>query len=363
MELIAYDPYIAEDYARNFQVELVTLDELLKRSDFITFHAPLTKLTKEIIGEKELSLVKPTVRIINTARGGLINEEALVEAIRAKKVGGAAFDVFDTEPIISSILFEEDNIIVTPHLGASTAEAQAMVAEDIAEQIIDVFNGEPARYAVNAPFISAETMSGLSPFIRAAGAAGKLASQLIDGKTSSVQIKYDGEISHYDTNALKVAVLGGLLDQISEERVNLVNANIVAARRGMKIVEQKDTICENYTNLITAEISTGSESVVVATTVIRGETHIVRVNDYWIDIYPCEGYFLFCDHLDRPGLLGSVGKITGDANINISAMHVGRLKPRGQALMILLLDEALPEKHRQQLLALTDMYSTRMVKL
>ena len=363
MELIAYDPYIAEDYARNFQVELVTLDELLKRSDFITLHAPLTKLTKEIIGEKELSLVKPTVRIINTARGGLINEKALVEAIRAKKVGGAAFDVFDTEPIISSILFEEDNIIVTPHLGASTAEAQAMVAEDIAEQIIDVFNGEPARYAVNAPFISAETMSGLSPFIRAAGAAGKLASQLIDGKTSSVQIKYDGEISHYDTNALKAAVLGGLLDQISEERVNLVNANIVAARRGMKIVEQKDTICENYTNLITAEISSGSESVVVATTVIRGETHIVRVNDYWIDIYPCEGYFLFCNHLDRPGLLGSVGKITGDANINISAMHVGRLKPRGQALMILLLDEVLPEKHRQQLLALTDMYSTRMVKL
>ncbi|MFC1989225.1 phosphoglycerate dehydrogenase [Chloroflexota bacterium] len=363
MKVIGYDPFISVEHAGNLQVELFPLKQLLKESDFITLHIPLTKSTRELIGDKELALVKPTVRIINAARGGLINEEALINAIKEKRIAGAAFDVFTTEPITESALFEDNNIVVTPHLGASTTEAQVLVAEDVAKQIITIFKGQPARYAVNAPFISAETLSALAPFIKAASTTGKMLRQLIEGQLSSMRIKYEGEISNYDTNALKAIILGGLLEDISEERINLVNANLVAARRGLTVVEEKEATCENYANLIIVEVTTSTGTTTVATTVVRSETHIVRVNDYWIDIFPSEGYFLFCDHLDRPGLLGSVGKIIGDANINISAMHVGRLKPRGQALMILLLDEPLPEEQQQQILTLPDIYTAKVVRL
>ncbi|GAI48521.1 unnamed protein product, partial [marine sediment metagenome] len=170
---------------------------------------------------------------------------------------------------------------------------------------------------------------------------------LAEGQMNAIQIKYNGEISDYDTNALKAAVLGGLLEGVSEERVNLVNANIVAAQRGLTVVEQKESTCENYASLITVEVTTSAGVTTVAGTVMREESHIVRVNNYWIDIVPTGGYFLFSDHRDRPGLIGTVGKIAGDADINISAMHVSRLKPRGQALMILALDEPLPEEQRQ----------------
>ncbi|MFC2034912.1 phosphoglycerate dehydrogenase [Chloroflexota bacterium] len=363
IRIIGYDPFISIDHAYNLQVELVSLEQLLKESDFITLHIPLTKSTNGLIGAKELTLVKPTVHIINTARGGLIDETELVKAMREKRVAGAAFDVFTTEPVTDSILFKEDSIIVTPHLGASTSEAQAMVATDVAEQVIAIFKGRPARYAVNTPFISAETLPVLIPFIEAASTVGKMASQLAEGQISSIRIKYDGELSNYDTNALKATVLGGLLERVSEERVNLVNANIVATRRGITVLEQKELVCENYASLITIEVTTSTGTVTVATTVMRGETHIVRVNEYWIDIIPSEGYFLISDHLDRPGFVGDAGKITGDANINISSMHVGRLKPRGRALMILALDEPLPEEQQQQILSIPDAYTVKLVKL
>ncbi len=363
MKLLAYDPFISVDHARNLQVELVTLKQLLKESDFITLHIPLTASTKRLIGAKELALVKPTVYLINTARGGLIDEEALATAVKERRVAGAAIDVFSTEPITESVLFEDDNIIVTPHLGASTTEAQAMAARDVAEQVIDVFKGQPARYSVNAPLVSAEALSVLAPFIKVASSIGGLVSQLAEGQMNAIQIKYEGEISDYDTNILKAAVLGGLLEGISEERVNLVNANIIAARRGLTVVEQSEVTCENYASLITVEATTSAGVTIVAGTVIHGESHIVRVSDYWLDIVPTGGYFLFSDHRDRPGLIGAVGKITGDADINISTMHLSRLKPRGQALMILALDEPLPDEQQQQILSLPDVYTARLVKL
>jgi D-3-phosphoglycerate dehydrogenase len=363
MRLIAHDPFVSVDHARNLQVEMVPLEQLFRESDFITLHVPLTPQTKGLISDKVLALVKPTVRIINTARGEVIDEEALAKAINEKRVAGAAIDVFATEPTTSSLLFEKDNVIVTPHLGASTAEAQVMVAEDIAEQIIEVFRGHPARYSVNAPFISVENLATLAPFLKAAATAGRLVSQLVEGQMNTIQIKYDGEVAEYDTKALKAAVLGGLLEGISEERVNLVNANLVAARRGLTVVEQKETTCENYASLITIEAATSSGAIAAAATVLRGETHIVRTNNYWLDIAPAEGYFLFLDHVDRPGLMGTVGRITGDADINISAMYVSRLKPRGQALAVLALDEPLLEQHLQQVLAIPDVYSAKLIKL
>jgi len=278
-------------------------------------------------------------------------------------VAGAAIDVFPTEPCTESVLFESDNIIVTPHLGASTAEAQAMAAKDVAEQVIEILCGQPARYSVNAPFISAETLSVLAPFMKLAATIGKLVSQLAEGQMNAMQIKYEGEISGYDTDALKAAVLGGLLEGISEERVTLVNAGIVAAQRGLTVVEQKKAECENYASLVTVEVSTSTGATTVAGTVMRGESHIVRVDNHWLDIVPTGGYFLFSGHRDRPGLIGAVGKISGDADINISYMHLSRLKPRGQALMILALDEALPEEQRQQILSLRDVQTVKLVKL
>ncbi|MBI4286738.1 MAG: phosphoglycerate dehydrogenase [Chloroflexi bacterium] len=363
MRLVGFDPFVSMDYAHNLQIEMVTFEQLVKDSDFITLHIPLTNATKGLIGPKELAMVKPGVRIINTARGGLIDEEALVKAVREKRVAGAAIDVFPVEPTTKSVLFEEDNIIVTPHLGASTAEAQVTAAKDVAEQIVDVFEGCPPRYAVNAPLILPETLSVLAPFIRVASLVGKLARQLAEGQMNAIQISYDGEISAYDSHALKAAVLGGLLEGISEERVNLVNADIVAAQRGLSIVEQKRTTCENYVSLVTAEVATNRGTTIVAGTVMRGEPHIVRVDSYWFDIVPTGGYYLFSDHRDRPGLIGAVGKITGDADINISYMHLSRLKPRGQALMILALDEALPEAQRQQILALPGVSTAKLVRL
>ncbi len=363
MKLIAHDPFISVDYASKLEVELVSLKQLLKQSDFITLHIPRTESTEGLIGTKELALVKPTTYIINCARGGLIDEKALAKAVKEGRLAGAAIDVFATEPITESILFEDNNITVTPHLGASTTEAQATAARDVAVQIIDIFKGQPARYAVNAPFIPTEVMSVLSPFVKVATTISRLVSELVEGQTNAIQIKYDGEISNYDTNALKAAILGGLLERVSEERINLVNANVVAARRGLTVIEQKEATCENYTSLITISATTSTGVTTVAGTVIHGESHIVRVNNYWIDIVPTGGYFLFLDHQDRPGLMGAIGKVTGDADINISSMNVSRLKPRGQALAVLALDEPLPEEQQQQMLAIPDIYSIKLVKL
>ncbi len=363
MKLIGYDPFVSQDHARNLQVEVVPLERLYKEADFITLHIPLTAQTKEMINTKELAMMKPTTRIINTARGGLINEEALAKALSDKRIAGAAVDVFPQEPCTSCVLFDLDNVIVTPHLGASTHEAQLMAASDVAEQIVDVFKGLPPRYAVNAPFIPPEMMSVLGPYLKVAAKIGKLASQLGEGQINGIKIKYEGEITRYDTNAIKASILGGLLENVSQEKINVVNANLIAGRRGLTVVEQKDVNCENYASLISAEVTTSSGSVDTAGTVLRGESHIVRVNNYWIDFLPTEGAFVFVDHRDRPGLIGQVGNVTGSVDVNISAMHVGRQKARGQALMILDLDEPLPEIAREKILAIPDVYTVKAITL
>ncbi|UCB42950.1 MAG: phosphoglycerate dehydrogenase [Dehalococcoidales bacterium] len=363
MRVIGQDPFVSEEMAASLQVELVTIEQLLKESDFITLHLPLTPQTKGLIGPKELAMVKPTVRIINCARGGLIDEELLVKAIEEKKIAGAAVDVFPKEPATESVLFASDEVIVTPHLGASTAEAQKMAAKDVAAQIVAVFKGQTPRYAVNVPFVSAEAMSVLGPYMAAAAASGRLVRQLVEGQVNSIQIKYEGEITVYDSNALKASALGGLLEGVTEERVNLVNASLLATRRGISVVEQKREKCENYASLITLEATTSAGTTTVTVTVIRDEPHVIRVDNYWIDIVPSDSYFLFSDHIDRPGIIGSVGKLTGDTDINISSMYVSRLKPRGQALMILALDEPLPEEQRQQMLAMPDINTVKLVRL
>ncbi len=363
MRVIAHDPFISPEYAATLGVELVSLDALLKQSDFITLHTPLSDLTKGLIGAKELAKVKPTVRFINCARGGIIDEKALFEAVEKGKVAAAAIDVFAEEPVGESVLFQSDRIIVTPHLAASTAEAQTTVALDVAEQIITALKGQPPRYAVNVPFIPPETAAVVGPFLGVSLHIGRLLTQLAEGQMSTISIKYEGEIANHDTAVLKAAIIGGLLEAISEERVTLVNAHLIAQRRGLKITEHKDPVCENYGNLVTVEAGTSVGQTTVAGTVMRGEPHIVRVNNYWIDVVPRGGYFIFSDHRDRPGLIGTVGTILGNADINISSMQLGRLEPRGPALLVLELDGPIGEEQRQQLLAIPDIYTIKLVKL
>jgi D-3-phosphoglycerate dehydrogenase len=364
MRLIGNDPLVSVEYAKKLGVELVDMKQLLKESDFITLHIPLTAQTRGLIGAKELAVVKPGVRIINCARGGLIDDNALVKAIRDKKVAGAAIDVFEKEPCTESVLFGEDKIIVTPHLGASTTEAQVLAARDVAEQIVEIFKGLPARSAINVPYIPSETLTALEPYLKLAAALCKLVYKLAEGQSKTIRIKYNGDIANYDTNPLKAAVIGGLLEGISEERVNIVNCNVIAAKRGLTIIEEKEATCANYASLLTVEITTTEGVWAVAGTIMHNEAHIVRIKDYWLDIVPTPGsYFLFSDHRDRPGFIGAVGKITGDANVNISSMHLGRLKPRGQALLVLNLDEPLPEKAQQKILAIPDVYSVKLVAL
>lgn len=359
MRVIAHDPFVSKDYASNRKVELVSMDELLRESDFITVHVPLTASTDRLIGSKELAKVKPTARIINCARGGVLDEQALLQAIKAGKIAGAAFDVFEHEPVTDSPLFKEDKIIVTPHLGASTVEAQTSVARDVAGEVLAVLQGQFSRYAVNAPHIIPE----LVPFMRVATSIGNLASQLMEGQISSTHIRYSGRVASYDCNPIKAALISGLLQQASEERINLVNVGLVATQHGLKISEEKEPVCQNYANLLTLQVNTNAKTTTISGTVRDGEAHIVQVDDFWMDIVPTGGYFLFCDHLDRPGLVGTIGNITGKADINISSMHLSRLQPRGKALMILALDEPLGEKELQEINDLAGVYNAKAVKL
>ena len=366
MRVIAHDPFVSTDYARHLNIAVVALDQLFREADFITLHTPLTQATKKLIGSEELAKLKPTARIVNCARGGLVDEKALLSSIKQGELAGAAFDVFSQEPVTDSPLFEEDKVIVTPHLGASTIEAQAGVAKDVAEQVLTVLQGQFSRYSVNAPHISPE----LIPFIKAASLIGSIGSQLMEGQISSIHIKYCGEVSNYDCSPVKTAIVSGLLQQASEERINLVNVSIVAAQRGLKITEEKEATCQNYSNLLTLKVNTLLKAdssqltaLSISGTVRDSETHIVQVNDFGMDIVPTGGYFLFCSHLDQPGLVGAIGNIAGKADINISSMHLFRLEPRGQALMILALDEALAEEQLQEILAIPGIYTAKIVKL
>jgi D-3-phosphoglycerate dehydrogenase len=359
MRILAHDPFVSTEYAHNLNVELVSLDELLQEADFVTLHVPLTAGTRKLIGSKELAKFKPTARIINCARGGLIDEEAIVEAIRAGKLAGAAFDVFANEPVTDSPLFQEDKVLVTPHLGASTIEAQTSVARDIAEEVVAVLQGHFSKYAVNAPHIAPE----LVPFMRLATTMGNLASQLMEGQIKSTHITYSGGIANYDCEPIKTALISGLLQQTSEERVNIVNVGLISAQRGLKISEEREMTCHNYSNLLTLEVNTSLATTTISGTVRDNEIHIVQVDDFWLDIVPTGEHFLLCGHVDRAGLVGTIGTIIGKADINISSMHLSRLQPRGKALMTLALDQPLSEEHLQEIRALPGIYSAKAVRL
>ena len=363
MKLVAYDPFVSPDYASRLGAQVVSLDELLVSSDFITLHTPLTPNTNKLIGSRELSLMKPDARLINVARGELVDEAALLEALQADKLGGAALDVFIEEPPDDMTLAQHSKVISTPHLGASTEEAQREVAIEAAGQVLAILDGQSASNMVNAPVVRPEGQAILSPYLPVASLLGKLLTHLSDEQFVGVTIRYQGEIADHDTSILKAAVLEGVLTPVISEHVNLINAPFLAQRRGLSITEEKSSEAAEYASLITVTLNTTEEGVSLAGTALRDGPRIVKVNDYWMDVEPSTPYLLFVDNRDQPGSVGAVGTVAGQHNINISFMKVGRLSPRGRAMMVLGLDDVVPPKAMEEIQALSHVYSARLVEL
>ena len=362
MHVIANDPFVSEERAQSLIVEMVSLEDLLRRSDYIAIHTALTPQTRGLIGAKELRLVKPGARIINVARGGIVDEEALYNAVEEGRVAGAAVDVFNKEPAEDNILFKSDRIIVTPHLGASTAEAQERVALDVAEQIAAIFRGEPPAYSVNAPLVPRETMAIIGPYVDVAVKTASLATQLSAGQLSSVDVEYLGEIADHDVTPLKAAVIKGLLEPVSEENVTIVNANLVAEHRGLRISERKGSYEGIFTNLIQVRATTKEGTTTVSGTMGHDGPHIVQINEFWVDVSPGAGYLLICENVDRPGMIGTVGTILGRHQININSMRVAA-GDSGRAMMVLGLDSAASDDVAREIAAMPDVFSVRLAKI
>jgi D-3-phosphoglycerate dehydrogenase len=362
MHVVANDPFVSEERAQSLIVEMVSLEELLRRSDYIAIHTALTPQTRGLIGERELRLVKPCARIINVARGGIVDEEALYNAVEEGRVAGAAVDVFSKEPAQDNILFKSDRIIVTPHLGASTAEAQERVALDIAEEIAAIFRGEPPAYSVNAPLVPRETMAIIGPYVEVAVKTASLATQLSVGQLSGVDVEYLGEIADHDVTPLKAAVIKGLLQPVSEENVTIVNANLVAEHRGLRISERKGSYEGIFANLIQVRATTKEGTTTISGTMGHDGPHIVQINEFWVDVSPGAGYLLICENVDRPGMIGTVGMILGKHQININSMRVAA-GGRGRAMMVLGLDSAATDDVAQEIGAMPDVFSVRRAKI
>lgn len=365
MNVIAHDPYVTVDYASQRGVRLVDMETLLAESDFLTAHVPLTPQTANLIDRAQLRHMKPTARILNVARGGVINEQALVDAIEAGEIAGAALDVFAEEPLAAdSPLRRTNKIILTPHLGGSTLEAQEQVAEDVALQVIDVLNDRPARYAVNAPIIPPKALDFLVPYIDLSERMGRFLQQVSgEGGINRVEIAAHGELADYDLAYIKAGAIKGLLSNIVDIRVNLVNAPLLAERRGIDLVEQRLHQHEaRYETMLAVSITTPSETWTVRGAVLQGEPYIVGINDLWVD-FPATGNLLLTSHRDRPGIIGRVGTLLGQSDINISFMHVGRQGPRTDAIMVLGTDEKTPPAIQEQLTAISHITWLRVVTL
>ncbi|MBE9017728.1 phosphoglycerate dehydrogenase [Chroococcidiopsis sp. CCALA 051] len=344
MKLLAYDPFISTERAEQLGCRLVEVDILLQEADYITLHIPKTPETTHLINAEALAKMKPNARIVNCARGGIIDEAALAEALKAGKIAGAALDVFEEEPLKESPLRAlGKEIILTPHLGASTTEAQVNVAIDVAEQIRDVLLGLPARSAVNIPGLSPDILEELRPYMQLAETLGNLVGQLAGGRVDLLNVKLQGELATNKSQPLVVAALKGLLSQALRERVNYVNASVEAKERGIRIIETRDAAIRDYAGSLhlSAKGSMGEHSVTGAL-LGDGEIRITNIDEFPINIPP-SSHMLFTLHRDMPGIIGKLGSLLGSFNVNIASMQVGRKIVRGDAVMVLSLDDPLPD--------------------
>jgi D-3-phosphoglycerate dehydrogenase len=364
MQVIAYDPYVSPESANRKGIKLVSLEELLKTADFITIHTPLTKETYKLIDKKAFSIMKDGVYLINCARGGIVDEEALYEALVSGKVAGAALDVYEKEPVDPDHpLLKLENFIGTPHLGASTVEAQKTVAVEIAKQVVDYLLNGVVKNAVNVPSLSAETIRIIGPVLNLAEKIGLFSAQIVEGPIEEVEITYKGEIAQLDTKPITLALIKGLLSPFLKEDVNYVNALFRAKERDIKIIESKTEATEDFTSLISARIKyTGGETLVEGTLFGKKEPRIVRINGFRLDALP-EGHMLYIFNEDKPGVIGKIGLILGGHQLNIARMYVGRDSEKKRNVILLSLDQPPTEGALKDLQELPTVYLVKPLQL
>jgi len=363
MTVIAYDPYLGAEVAQRLGVELVALDTLYERADFVTVHVPLTRDTRGLIGAPELAKMKDGVRLVNCARGGIVDETALSAAIQSGKVAGAALDVFEREPPWGSPLLDLEPVVVTPHLGASTEEAQTAVAVAIAQQVADLLLRGIVRNAVNAPSVDPELLKELAPYLGLAGKLGSLLGQVCEGRMQEVTLTYAGEVASLAVQPLTVTFLRGLLAVILEENVTDVNAPYLAKHRGIRVVESRTPVSEDFASLVTAELRTDVATRRVAGTLFhRREPRLVRLDGFGLEAH-LAGWMLVFSNDDVPGVIGRIGTLFGGHGINIAGMQLGRERPGGRAVSILNLDSPVPDTVLAELRALPHIRSATLVRL
>jgi len=338
MTVNVFDPYLTDARAKDLDVAKVDIDTLCKNADFITIHTPLTPETKNLINKDRLKLMKKSTRIVNDARGGIINEADLAEALKAGIIGGAALDVFEKEPLIEdSPLRGLDNCLLTPHLGASTEEAQERVAEDIAKQFVEYFRDGVIRNAVN---LAVQLNPALAPYAKLAETLGNMAAQMSKGTVTTLKVTINGKLAAGDTREISLCALKGLLSRTTDDPITMVNVTATAQQRGVELIENKSETAQNYTNLVVVTAETGKGAVTIAGTCFDGQDgRIVKINDFDIaDLKPAP-IILLMFYPDRPGMVGKIGSILGEADVNIAHMAVGRREKRGQAVVALTLDD------------------------
>lgn len=362
MSVLAFDPFLTANRAKTMGVAKTTFSELLQESDFITVHTPLIKETRHLINDDAFAKMKPGVRILNCARGGIIDEKALIRALDDGKVAGAALDVFEVEPPTDHPLCNHPRVIVTPHLGASTVEAQENVASDVSQEVLNVLRGQPFKNAVNLPSIPAELQTRIEPYQSLAVNLGKFVSQSAKSAIEKVTISYAGTLNEFDTSPLTRMVMQGVLSAYVTD-VNYVNVLALAKERGLDVTEERSSASRTFTNLITVRVRTATGERSVAGTLVNGfGTRIVKIDGYSIDLQP-ETHLLYIKHIDRPGAIGRVGTVLGNHDINIAAMQVGRRDVGGQAIMILSIDKPASAHILQTLSALEGIQSVTEIDL
>jgi D-3-phosphoglycerate dehydrogenase len=344
MKILAYDPFISTERADQLGCRLVELNVLVQEADYITLHLPKTPETYHLFNGDMFDRMKPTARLVNCARGGIIDEAALVDALRQGKIAGAALDVYESEPLGESELRSlGKEAVLTPHLGASTEEAQVNVAIDVAEQIRDVLLGLPARSAVNIPGLRPDILEKMRPYLQLAETLGNLVGQLAGGRIESLNIRLQGELAGKESQPVVVAALKGLLSHALQERVNYVNANLEAQERGIHVTETRDPSERDYTGSLHLEAK-GSLGTHAVTGALLGddEIRVTDIDEFPINVPPSK-YMLFTLHRDMPGIIGKIGSLLGSFNVNIASMQVGRKIVRGDAVMVISIDDPLPE--------------------
>ncbi len=340
MEVLVYDPYISEKRASDFGTRLVTLEELVARADVISVHTPLNEDTQDLITARHFEQMKDGVLIVNCARGGIINEAAMLAALDNGKVAGAAFDVWSEEPPKDETLkrlIAHPRMVVTPHLGANTFEAQTNVAIDVSRDILNLIEGKPVENAVNIARFDPDLMTQMRPFMNLAVVLGDFISQLAPENPGKVSFHYTGKLAEYDCTPITVAGLAALLNRCTDQEVNMVNAGMVAKRRGLVVEESRTTEPDFFSNLITMTLETPGGSRTIAGTLFEGVPKIVKMRDFSTDFEP-EEHMLVLNYEDRPGLIGKIGTILGEANINIGSMNLGRRAKGGEAMVVLSID-------------------------